>query len=223
MLSACRGRGLDFLLARVPSRDILAAQVLEGAGFRLADASVEWMLDLDKLPESNDIPPGFDIRAWQGEEAGLLEDMAAEAMCDLDSWADRFAMDPGLRPTCPKLYRLWLANSLYGDQADQVLVLEKDGRAAGFITARLPRGGSGPEKDCGWVVLNAITPDARGRGLYNELLLRALYWLNKNGARLARVRTKLSQQAVIRAWSRLGARQVHSDFTFHLWLNELED
>ena len=214
-----RERNLDFLLARVPSRDILSAQIMEDMGFRLADASVEWMLDLDNLPEYRGIPQGFAIRPWQEADAPLLGDLAGSTMCDLDSWADRFAMDPNLRPTCPELYRLWLKNSLSGDQADQVLVLEAGGEAAGFITIKLPRSAHGPEKDCGWVVLNAITPDLRGQGLYNGLLLRALDWLHENGARLARVRTKISQQAVIRAWSRLGARQVHSDFTFHLWLD----
>jgi GNAT superfamily N-acetyltransferase len=113
-----------------------------------------------------------------------------------------------------------VANSLHGDQADQVLVLEREGEVLGFISLKLPPGGEGPDADTGWVALNAISPSARGRGLYHGLLQRGLAWLAKHRAARARVRTKLTQEAVIRAWSVAGGRQVYADLTFHLWADQ---
>lgn len=214
--------GSECLVARVAGRDFLAAQVLEAAGFRLMDVSVEWLLDLEapaRHEERPALPPGMAIRAWRPDEEEALQALAADAMCELAAYADRFAMDPRLRPQCRQMYRRWVANSLSGDQADQVLVLAREDEPAGLITLKLPAG-TGPGADCGWVVINAIAPELRGRGLYHQLLGRGLEWLARHGARQARVRTKLSQQAVIRAWAALGGHQVYSDITFHLWLDQ---
>lgn len=210
------------LVARVPGRDFLSAQALEHCGFRLMDVSVEWQTPLNQLPKHGRLPGGVSIRTWRPGDEDSLVALTAEAMCHLDSYTDRFAMDPRLRSSCGEMYRRWVANSLSGEQADQVLVLTQSEEPAGLITLKLPRE-NGVYPKCGWVVINAIAPELRGQGLYHELLLRGLEWLFKHGAKTARVRTKLSQQAVIRAWARLGARQVYSDCTFHLWLDQEED
>lgn len=213
------GQGVQCLVARTPGRDFLSAQALEASGFRLMDVSVEWMAPLDQLPKHGRLPGGVGIRTWRPGDEEALAALTAEAMCHLESYADRFAMDPRLRFNCGQMYRKWVTNSLSGDQADQVLVLTQDDEPAGLITLKLPKE-KGPGSDCGWVAINAITPDLRGQGLYHELLLRGLEWLHKHGAKQARVRTKLSQQAVIRSWARLNGRQVYSDCTFHLWLDQ---
>jgi GNAT superfamily N-acetyltransferase len=209
-----RSEGVACLMARVDSRDMLAAQALEAAGASLADLSVEWALDLGGLAPPPAPPDGLSLRPWQAEDREALAEMCAASFCDLEAYADRFALDPRLRPGCPELYRRWMQNSLAGEQADQILVLAGE-QLAGFITLRLP-GADGSA----WVVLNAVAKDLRGRGLYNCLLAHGLAWLKEQGAGQARVRTKLSQRAVIKAWSKLGAAQAGSDMTFHLWLNE---
>lgn len=221
VLKAVRGQaaedGYDCLVARVPCRDYLAAQCLEECGFRLADVSVEWLLNLDARPEVPGLDKDYSVVDPDRGDTPRLCRLAAESLCDLDAYSDRFAMDPGMRGGCPEMYSRWMANCLSGDQADKVIVIKGPEGPAGFICLRAAPG-AGPGADCGWVVLNAVTNGQRGRGMYNALLSSGLGWLAANGARRARVRTKLSQQAVIRAWSRLGARQVFADLTFHLWL-----
>lgn len=210
--------GMEGLVARVGARDFLAARVLEAAGFFLADLSVEWLLDFKDLPLARpQTPAGMGVRPWKPADQEPLKDLAAASFCDLEAYADRFALDPRLRAGCPELYRRWMDNCFNGRQADMVLVLEAGGEPQGFITLKKAPAGSGIQAGCGWVNLNALNPGLRGRGLYNLLLRQGLDWLAAQGARRARVRTKLSQAAVIRAWSRLGGRQVYSDMTFHLW------
>lgn len=211
-----RQAGLAGLSARVGEKDFLAAQALEAAGARLVDASVAWEAELAGQEQAPAPPAGFTVRPAREADAPALAELAAEAFCDLEAYADRFALDARLRPACGELYRRWLINSLGGGQADMVLALFAGEKPAGFITLRRPHG-NGP----GWVVLNAVSPENRGHGLYNVLLAHGLAWLAGQGAARARVRTKFSQRAVIRAWSRLGARPLAGDFTFHLWLDEL--
>ncbi|WP_338602103.1 GNAT family N-acetyltransferase [Desulfoferula mesophila] len=215
LAARARGAGLAGLFARVAEKDFLGAQALEAAGARLMDASVVWEADLDALAATPAPPGGFELRAAAPEDAPALEALAAGAFCDLAAYADRFSLDPRLGHGCGELYRRWMANSLSGAQADQVLVLTAEKKPVGFIT--LKKGQSG---EPGWVALNAVSPDMRGRGLYNTLLAHGLAWLAGQGASCARVRTKFSQRAVIRAWSRLGARPLAGDFTFHLWLDD---
>lgn len=211
-LRAVQRQAGDFIMARVASRDILTAQCLEKAGFSLVDVSVEWGLDLSLMPDFTE-RPGFAVQAWTEPDRGALMELAGSAFSDLTAYGDRFTVDARLRPFSGQLYKTWLKNCLNGQQADQVLVLKQQDLVAGFISLRLPTAND----DYGWVVLNAISPALRGQGLYNHLLLAALQWLKANGARQARVRTKISQPAVIQAWSRLGGRQLSSDMSFHWW------
>jgi GNAT superfamily N-acetyltransferase len=202
----------QFLMARVNSRDVLAAQSLEAAGFRLLDVSVEWELDLAALPDRR-ARAGYTVAPWREEDLACLPQLAGEAFCDLDAYADRFSLDPHLRPHSVRFYQTWMRNCLNGQQADQVLVVRAEEKCLGFIALRLPNAAAAN----GWVALNALRPDARGRKLYSHLLLHGLHWLRENGAKLGRVRTKINQLAVINAWKGLGARQVWSDITLHWW------
>jgi GNAT superfamily N-acetyltransferase len=202
----------QFLMARVHSRDILAAQCLEAAGFRLLDVSVEWALDLGALPARRE-QAGYTLAPWREEDFSCLPQLASEAFCDLEAYADRFSLDPRLRPRSVYFYQTWMRNCLNGQQADQVLVLREREKCLGFIALRLPNQAAAT----GWVTLNALAPSARGQGLYSHLLLHGLHWLKENGAKLGRVRTKINQLAVINTWKGLGARQVWSDITLHWW------
>ncbi len=215
MATRARQEGLAGLSVRVGEKDFLAAHALEDAGGRLMDASVTWELALTGLAPPPPLPAGLELGPWQEQERESLLALAAAAFCDPAAYADRFALDPRLAPGCPELYRRWLANSLSGEQADQVLVL-RGPKPLGFITLKL-----GQEDAPAWVVLNAVAPDQRGLGRYNLVLAHGLTWLAEQGATHARVRTKFSQRAVIRAWSRRGARPLAGDLTFHLWMDEV--
>ena len=210
-----REQGLAGLFCRVGDDDFLAAQALEEAGARLMDVSVAWELDLAELPAPPAVPEGLELRPWREEDREALLALAAAGFCDRAAYADRFALDPRLSGGCAELYRRWMANSLAGEQADQVLVLAGE-KPLGFITLKLPQG-----EGEGLVALNALAPEERGRGRYNLILAHGLAWLAGRGAVRARVRTKASQRAVIRAWSRLGARPLAGDINFHLWLDEV--
>ena len=92
-----RGAGLAGIFARASEKDFLAAQSLEAAGAKLVDASVVWQAELAEGLEAPTPPRGFVVRPSTEDDAPALEALAAGAFCDLEAYADRFALDPRLR------------------------------------------------------------------------------------------------------------------------------
>ncbi|MBU0515255.1 MAG: GNAT family N-acetyltransferase [Proteobacteria bacterium] len=211
------GQGVAFVSARVDGRDLIGAHVLEQAGFRLMDVSTIHRLDLaGKIPSVRP-PKGFRLRPAEPQDERRLAGLAASAMTDVQYFQDRFTVDPILAPMAKKMYRAWWRNSIRGERADEIWVLEHGGRPVGFITLT---GADAAETSLtnhagGWVVLNGIESDWRGRGLYRLLVLGALRRLKKRGCQSARVKTKLTQRAVQRTWQALGARLTASSLVFH--------
>lgn len=211
------GQGVALVSARLDGRDLIGAHVLEQAGFRLMDVSTIHRLDFSGKMPSVRPPQGFRLRAAEPEDERRLAGLAASAMTDVGYFQDRFSVDPILAPRAKKMYRAWWRNSIRGERADEVWVLEHDGRPVGFITLT---GADAAETAVtghtgGWVVLNGLEPGWRGRGLYRLLVLKALQRLKKRGCQSARVKTKLTQRAVQRTWQALGARLAASSLVFH--------
>ena len=215
-----KARGVGFISAKVDGRDLLGARVLEELGFRLMDVSTIHRLDLvSGLPPKN-LPDGFSLRPAREGDVEAMAGLAASAMTDVRVYQDRFALDPVLGPGAEALYNEWWRASVGGDEADEVWVLVHEGTGVGFITLCRPEEAESrlTGQAGGWVVLNGLAPEFRGRGLYRPMVIQALYRLRDLGCSSARVKTKLSQFAVQRVWQVLGARLSASSFVFHLHL-----
>lgn len=211
------GQGVALVSARLDGRDLIGAHVLERAGFRLMDVSTVHRLDLaGKIPSARP-PQGFRLRAAEPQDERRLAGLAASAMTDVGYFQDRFSVDPILAPKAKKMYRAWWRNSIRGERADEVWVLEHGGRPVGFITlAGADAGETAVTGHAGgWVVLNGLETGLRGQGLYRLLVLKALQRLKRKGCQSARVKTKLTQWAVQRTWQALGARLAASSLVFH--------
>jgi RimJ/RimL family protein N-acetyltransferase len=210
-------QGVRFVSARIDGRDLISAHVLEAAGFRLMDVSTIHRLDLPAdLPPAR-LPQGLKLRPAEPADEGRLAGLAARAMTDVEYFQDRFSVDPVLAPNAARLYKTWWRNSVRGERADEVWVLSDGDRPVGFITLTGPdpaeaalTGHAG-----GWVVLNGLAPELRGRGLYRVMVIKALRRIQARGGQSARVKTKLTQHAVQRTWQTLGARLAASSLVFH--------
>jgi RimJ/RimL family protein N-acetyltransferase len=220
-LSWLKKRGVQFVSARIDGRDLISAHVLEAAGFRLMDISTIHRLDFSAETPAGRLPRGFRLRPAEPGDERRLAGLAAQAMTDTSRFQDRFSVDPVLAPGAARMYKAWWKNSVKGERADEVWVLTEAERPVGFITLTGP---DPVESDLtghagGWVVLNGLASSQRGRGLYRPMVLKALRQIRARGGQSARVKTKLTQQAVQRTWQALGARLAASSLVFHRLLN----
>jgi len=211
IMSFCRERAVDLLIARCSSSQIAAAQAMESLGFLLMDTLVYYALDLENLPDErwkNDIL----VRPYQPGEKGVIQDLAREAF---RGYFGHYHADPRLdKALCDEAYSDWAAQSCEGiDGNHEILLAEDKDRIAGFYTIRLNSGTEGEG------VLVAIHPDCRGRGVYRALCLASARWCRDQGRKRIITSTQIRNLSVQRTWTRAGSIPLSFHYTFHKWFD----
>jgi len=204
-------RGMRLVVARVGAGDIAGARALERAGFELADISVVWRLELGRQLPAASLPPGLDLRPWQPEDMQACQELVAQSMCDPSAFPTRLCTDPLLAPMCRQIHYQWVANCFSGERAHWGVVLTAGRKVVGCCLVRKL------DEYRGRVEINALARDYRGKGLYKAMLIPTLEWLAAQGITYVIIKTKLSQRAVVRTWSGLGAVQEDEEIAMHWW------
>lgn len=196
--------------------EMLFSEVLEEAGFHLKGILVDYYIRLKDFSHPDSSSPA-DIRPAEKAEAEKIADIALDAFSRKEDWYDRFHADPFFpKEKSDRLYREWLLNSFFGDQADQVLGAYLENEPVGFITLKMEK-----EKSrffgfrCGNVPLNAVDINQRRKGIYRDLVIAGLDWFKDRKVGVACVRTQASTLAVQKVWQRLGAEVAFYHLVFH--------
>jgi GNAT superfamily N-acetyltransferase len=190
---------IDCLFYLAASDDIPSVHVAEGGGFRCMDARIDFECRTRRV----DPPPR--VRSGRPDDVDPLREIARRSH-DIT----RFYADPGFPDErCGELYDLWLVNSFHGF-ADEVLVLEVDGRAAGYVTCHA-------KGDTGSIGLIGVEAAERGRGLGRTLVLGAIDWSAKRGLERMTVATQGRNLAAQRAFEAGGFRTESVGLWFHKW------
>ncbi len=98
---------------------------------------------------------------------------------------------------CDEAYASWAYRScLQKEVADEVLVAETGDTLGGFVTLKM----DSPSGEAN-MILNAVHPDAQGRGIYSSLVSAAKEWSFRNGADTLATSTHLPNRACKRVWT----------------------
>lgn len=207
-LRFCQENAVRMLVARCASENLPAAQAMENAGGLLMDTLVYYACALGSpLPEEE---PGDSVRLLRPGEADEVRSVAAAAF---RGYFGHYHADARLdRAKCDEAYVSWAHRScLDRGVASRVLVAERRGRIAGFLTL-LERG---PEEQ--EIILNGVDPSFQRRGIYRALVRAAMGQAQRDGAKRLSVSTQLTNIGAQKTWSRLGLEPARSYYTFHLW------
>lgn len=173
------------------------AQEAEGRGFRLMDVRVT--LERTML--------------FAGSSARLARDADTEVLTRIAQTAfthTRFYKDPRLDDgRCGDLYAEWTRASCAG-LADVVLVAERDGRVAGYVTANA-------EGDTSEIGLIAVADGQRERGVGADLVHGAADWARAKDAKRMTVVTQGSNVDALRTFERCGFRVANMQWWLHRW------
>jgi GNAT superfamily N-acetyltransferase len=213
-----RREGIRFLDVKINSQDIHLVPFVERHGFHLMDLLTIHAMDLKRyVPRA--VPAPCVLRSLIPSDVPILAELTAQAFSDQFANLNRFVVDPHFsRDSVETFHREWFRNCANGSQARHVCVATLADAPIGYLAiqhlADLERLSG---RRLATVPLNAVSHEARGRGIYKALCTEAFDWLRRNGYDAVEVRTQVSNLAVERTWQAFGGYLAASYFTFHRW------
>jgi Acetyltransferases len=164
---------------------------------------------------SEPIPDEPSTMAWSIQPAAINDGpaIAAVAQHSFGSYRSHYHANPLLDPArIAEGYAEWATSFIRQDSpALETWVAQRDGQVIAFATCRL----SLPEHDAE-IVLNAVSPDQEGQGVYGSLLRQILRAYRIRHFEHVRISTQVWNYRVQRAWTRAGFVLTHAYDTYHL-------
>jgi RimJ/RimL family protein N-acetyltransferase len=206
ILQWCAGERIDCIYFLADPSSAASVAWAEDCGFRLMDIRTTLRLDFRPGTPSSDAPAAAArVSLAQPDHLPALRSIARVSHRD-----SRFYCDPNLRAKSGELFETWIEKSC-DDYADRVLVAELEGVAAGYITLDY----SSPADS--QIGLFAVGPEARGRGIGQQLVRCGLEWLRSQGASECRVVTQGRNLGALRLYQKAGFRVETLQLWYHLW------
>jgi hypothetical protein len=206
---------VDFKLS---TKQLYTGRFLELIGFHMVDVltTIHAPIDQDEAPQ-----PTENVRIATDDDLEPLKELSRFAYGDLDAIQDRFYLEPVIpHEQAGELFTQWFENSYKKQAADKgkVFVYDEGQGPQGYLAIQSI--GEGIRPNTWYDSLNAIAPEARGKGAYKSLLAATKNYLRENGQTDLITKTQISNQRVINSWLHAGANILESTATFH-WTKQL--
>jgi|YNPNPStandDraft_1061719.scaffolds.fasta_scaffold16640_5 GNAT superfamily N-acetyltransferase len=196
LLEEAREAGYKHLTARFPGSRIEWAQALSAAGFYLTDIGITFARETGEAPE-----PALPVRVARVEDIPALREMSRGLFL-----TSRFYHDPFFsREEADGVFSAWAENSVRGEAADLVLVVDSEDGPRGYVTLRL--------REKGVIVLIGASRDAP-RGTGSALVAAAHRAYAERGLRRAEVRTQAHNYPAIGLYMKWGYKLDSTDMTW---------
>lgn len=210
-LDFCRSQDVELLIGRCRVDDVVTVHALEAAGFLLMDTLVYYQRNLAGSPIAD--PRDGRIRLLRDGEAEQVEAIARECFRD---YGGHYHADPRLdRAACTEVYASWARSSCeQQDTSRFVLVADDSHGLVAFSTFSL-----NPD-DEGELLLGAVSPRARGSGLYRLLTVSGMFRLQSSGAGRFITSTYLGNWGAQASWAAAGLSPYAAYHTFHRWFDQ---
>ncbi|MDD3999621.1 MAG: GNAT family N-acetyltransferase [Bacilli bacterium] len=205
--SAIRKTPFTFFGVKVNAKDLTAMYSFQKAGFYVVDCLVTFEFDKEKcsLP---DLSLSLDFK--KSLNVHEIENLAKVAKSAFKN--DRFHSDPNIKTEyADDYYYQWVKNSFSG-YSDGVLVPLFEGKIAGFITYK----NNNIDSSTSTIVLNAVDPRFRGKGIYEAALLKCTKDLLDKSSKI-HIGTQVDNIPVQRAWQKLGYKLIDAKFVLHFF------
>jgi dTDP-4-amino-4,6-dideoxy-D-galactose acyltransferase len=208
VLTWCASHHIDCVYFLADADDRETVRAVTRRGFELVDIRVT-------LVRTGAVPTaGAGIRPCLPADVRALEAIARSNHTDTRFYFDgRFP-----RERCDDLYATWIASSCAG-RADAVLVAERDGAPAGYISCHVDR--TRPDRvPVGSIGLLGVAESSQGHGIGGALIDSALAWFGEHGLATVEVVTQGRNVRAQRAYQRRGFVTQATQLWFHRWFSD---
>ena len=163
-------------------------------------------LSIQKLQEDSE-PINYYPKAKPTPE---MEDLALQIGA-----LSRFGRDPNFTLEAWQLmYRTWITNATLQTVADATFIQldSETQKIIGMIVLKITGG------KCGEIVLLAVAPTARGKGVGTKLIKQALCYFNEQKCQTAQVVTQKTNLPACALYQKCGFTLQNCDHFYHFWL-----
>lgn len=206
----CQEERIDCLYLLADADDAETVRQAERHGYNLVDIRVTLDTHLGEARQAAGVS-GNAIRTALPSDIPALKAAAGKNHQDSRFYFDQHF--PASR--CDALYETWIERSC-AEYADAVLVAERNGQVAGYISChRNPDGG-------GQIGLVGVAPQFQGQRLGPLLLEAALDWFFLQGIRQVTVVTQGRNARAQRLYQKYGFLTASVQLWYHKWFNAAE-
>jgi dTDP-4-amino-4,6-dideoxy-D-galactose acyltransferase len=195
----CKAERIDCAYFLADSDDAATIRAVEARGFAFVDVRcvLEWRGAPPPLPDG--------IRLSQAQDIEPLK-----AMASVNHRDSRFYYDGHFpQADCDALYALWIERSCTG-YAEAVLIAERDGQAAGYISCHIKDG-------TGQIGLLGVGEAWQGQRIGPDLINASLHWFGEQGISRVQVVTQGRNVRAQRAYQRCGFFSAEVQLWYHGW------
>ena len=200
----CAAEWIDCLYFLADSDDAETVETAEANHFKFVDIRLT-------LEHSGDCPPQpTSVRTAQASDLPALKAIARLNHRDTRFYYDgHFSVDE-----CDALYETWIERS-YEGFADVVLVAERDGRIAGYVTCN-------QRENSGSIGLLGVGSEWQGQRIGPGLINAALSWFKERGIERVQVVTQGRNVRAQRAYQRCGFISAQVQLWYHHWFERTD-
>ena len=205
--AACVDQNIDCLYFLADAADQATIACLQAGGFDFVDIRLTLENEVRSLLNIQPVE-GFRFRLGQAGDLEALLPIAGESYTMSRFYSDqRFNRDKASR-----MYQTWLGKAFAADNADVVIVAERDGQAVGYVVCHMRK--PPDEANLGLV---GVADSARGMGCARGMLQFAGSWLWQRDFERVNVVTQAKNIAAQRTYQRCGFLTRSVELWFHKW------
>lgn len=199
--------GVD--LVYVASNNALDKSILERFGGIPVGQQAEFSMNLNKENVAEGGALSDVVPCGQQTLTANLKNLALQC-----GHLSRFSVDSNFpKEKFEALYTTWIERSIEKKIADEVLVIKRDGRIAGFVTLK-------KELGKGIIGLFVVDKRYRGQGFGKKLMLAAIHWFRTVGCDSVRVATQVANKPACSLYTHFGYTITNVSNYYHFWLKD---
>jgi len=211
----------DLITTRIDFSNLELINKLEARGFKICDIQTIMSYPLKNFNSStlSNKNESYNIREFKKSDIDSIMDITTASFNE--DYGGHYFNDTRLdSKDCADAYSDWVYNSCFNKNiADKIFISKSpQGELAGYISVKtFHRDG----KKYADGVLGAVSPNHRGKGVFQDLAIRLIEWSKINKCDGVENNVLVDNYSVNRAYINLGYRPTKVTVTLHGWLNEV--